>query len=340
MAQEKHTDPGKEITMADAVTQDLPTTRYCATPDVYTKQLAEQPGFAQARIALDAEARALVSQGIFAAQTGITRIPVVVHVVWNTHKDNISARQVNSQIAVLNKDFRKTNADVSTLPAVFSPLADDAQIEFVLADIDPNGAATRGITRTHTAVKSFTYDDAIKSAASGGADAWPADKYLNLWVGSLGGGLLGYAQFPGGEATTDGVVILNTAFGTVGSASPPFALGRTATHEIGHWLNLNHIWGDENGCIGTDKVNDTPNQASANTGKPVFPHVTCNNGPNGDLFMDYMDYVDDDVMVLFSVGQVARMHACLEGPRNTFKLVEDSALAQKKRERIAGTDTT
>ncbi|WP_051973559.1 zinc metalloprotease [Cryobacterium sp. MLB-32] len=326
--------------MADAAAHDLPTTRYCATPDVYTKQLTEQPGFAAARISMELEVRGLINQGIFAAQTGITHIPVVVHVVYNHDDQNISDDQVASQIAVLNRDFRKTNPDVDTLPDVFLPLADDAQIEFSLADTDPDGNATDGITRTHTDTTSFTYDDSIKYESSGGADAWPSDTYLNLWVGRLGGGLLGYAQFPGGAPATDGVVILDTAFGTVGTASPPFNLGRTATHEIGHWLNLNHIWGDEDGCIGTDKVDDTPNQAYANTGKPDFPHVTCSNGPNGDLFMDYMDYVDDDVMVLFSVGQVARMHACLEGPRNTFELVEDSVLAQRSRERVAGTDTT
>jgi len=325
--------------MADPAARELPTVRHCASPDVYTQQLAAQPGFAQARVALDVETRSMVARGIFAAQTGITHIPVVVHVIWNTADENISDTQITSQITVLNRDFRKKNADLSTLPAVFAHLADDAQIEFALADTDPKGGATTGITRTHTKVTSFTYDDAIKSAATGGTDAWPADKYLNLWVGRLGGGLLGYAQFPGGEPATDGVVILSTAFGTVGTAAAPFNLGRTATHEIGHWLNLNHIWGDENGCVGTDKVADTPNQASANTGKPAFPHVTCANGPSGDLFMDYMDYVDDDVMVLFSVGQIARMHACLEGPRNTFPVVADKNLEQKRRGRGAGTDT-
>ncbi|MDH6238309.1 zinc metalloprotease [Cryobacterium sp. CG_9.6] len=325
--------------MADAVARDLPTTRYCATPDVYTKQLAEQPGFAEARLALDVESRQMVARGIFAAQTGITRIPVVVHVIWNNDDQNLSDEQVRSQIDVLNQDFRKTNPDISRLPEAFKALAEDAQVEFALATTDPNGADTDGITRTHTDTTSFSYDDAIKFDSSGGKDAWPADAYLNLWVGRLGGRLLGYAQFPGGAASTDGVVILNTAFGTVGTASSPFGLGRTATHEIGHWLNLNHIWGDEPGCVGTDKVEDTPNQADANTGKPEFPHVSCNNAPSGDLFVDYMDYVDDDVMVMFSAGQVARMQACLEGPRNTFEILTDSYVTEKNRHRGSGADT-
>jgi len=152
----------------------------------------------------------------------------------------------------------------------------------------------------------------------GGADAWPTDKYLNLWVCDLGNGLLGYAQFPGGPADTDGVVILNSAFGTIGSAASPFDLGRTAVHEVGHWLNLNHIWGDTSDCTGTDHVPDTPGAQLPNYNKPVFPHVTCTNGPNGDMFMNYMDYVDDDSMVMFTTGQSARMQATLAGPRSSI----------------------
>jgi hypothetical protein len=127
--------------------------------------------------------------------------------------------------------------------------------------------------------------------------------------------LLGYAQFPGGPPATDGVVILNTAFGTKGTAAPPFNKGRTATHEIGHWLNLHHIWGDTQDCSGTDYVADTPNAQLPNYSKPTFPHISCNNGPDGDMFMNYMDYVDDDSMFMFTTGQVARMVATLTGPR-------------------------
>ena len=188
-------------------------------------------------------------------------------------------------------------------------------IQFALATKDPQGKATQGITRTKTTATSFTDDDTVKSSKTGGADAWPSDEYLNLWVCTLAGGLLGYAQFPGGPAKTDGVVILNTAFGTKGSAAAPFNLGRTASHEIGHWLNLHHIWGDTSHCEGTDFVSDTPNAQLPNYGKPKFPHITCSNGPNGDMFMNYMDYVDDAAMFMFTTQQVARMNAALDGPR-------------------------
>ncbi len=101
---------------------------------------------------------------------------------------------------------------------------------------------------------------------------------------------------------TDGVVILNTAFGTTGSARAPFDMGRTAVHEVGHWIDLRHIWGDSNNCSGSDFVDDTPNAQMPNFGKPTFPHVSCSNDPNGDMFMNYMDYVDDDTMIMFTPG--------------------------------------
>ena len=160
--------------------------------------------------------------------------------------------------------------------------------------------------------------DFIKFARHGGADAWPSAGYLNMWVCQFRDDTLGYAQFPAFDAAaeTDGVVILCTAFGTTGTAREPFNLGRTATHEIGHWLDLRHIWGDRNDCRGDDFVADTPVQQRANTGAPDFPHVTCGNGPNGDMFMNYMDYVDDAAMFMFTHGQVERMQAALDGPRN------------------------
>src|SRR3954463_10943714 len=162
----------------------------------------------------------------------------------------------------------------------------------------------------------FGTDDGVKSKAGGGVPPKTPNSILNIWVCNLGGGLLGYAQFPGGPARTDGVVILYTAFGTQGVAADPFNLGRTATHEVGHYLNLRHIWGDTNDCSGSDMVADTPNCAGPNYGTPPFPTVTCNNGPNGDMFMNYMDYVDDTAMVMFTTQQVLRMRTALETSRS------------------------
>jgi pregnancy-associated plasma protein-A len=288
--------------------------RTCSTMAVHHRLLLTDPNYAEARAA--SENRAFAEE---AGRSGVTVIGVVVHVVYRTPEQNIDMAQVQSQIDVLNRDFRKANGDLGSIPAPFAALAEDSRVEFELATTDPDGNETDGVTRTETSEESFSDDDKVKRASTGGADAWPADRYLNLWVCALGGGLLGYAQFPGGPAETDGVVILQSAFGTTGTVAAPFDLGRTATHEIGHWLNLRHIWGDDgDGCSGDDFVADTPNAAGANTGKPSFPHVTCDNGPNGDLFMNYMDYTDDDSMFMFTVGQVQRMQTSLDGDRPTI----------------------
>jgi hypothetical protein len=216
-----------------------PRVRSCGTMDVHRRLLSSDPAYARVRNQIEDDARRY-EMGVAAAQrTGVTRIPVVVHVVWNTPAKNISDAQVASQIAVLNRDFRRTNPDFDTTPAAYLPLATDAAIEFYLTTSTPGGAPSNGIERRQTTVASFDSNDAVKSTASGGMDAWPSANYLNLWVCQLGGDLFGYAQFPGGPAGTDGVVILQSAFGTNGTTAAPFNLGRTATHEIGHWFNLN-----------------------------------------------------------------------------------------------------
>lgn len=237
----------------------------------------------------------------------VVNIPVVVHVLYNTTSQNISDAQIKSQIDVLNEDFRKLNADRTKIPAAFAATAADAEITFCLASKNPAGLATSGIIRRSTTVTSFSSNDAMKYTSSGGSDAWNTTQYLNIWVCNLGGGLLGYAQFPGGPAATDGVVILYTAFGRTGTLSAPYNKGRTGTHEVGHWLNLRHIWGDA--ACGNDLVSDTPTQQTSNGGCPAFPKTSCSNGANGDMFMNYMDYTDDACMYMLTTGQKTRMKA-------------------------------
>jgi hypothetical protein len=303
----------------------MPAQRACATDEVHERLLRTVPGYAEARSEIENRTSRVLAFGGAVLRTGCTQIPVVVHVVHRTAAEDISDAQIRSQIEVLNADYRAANPDRSSTPPVFAPLIGDARVTFKLADVDPNGSPTDGITRTSTSNSSFTSDsDNVKSASTGGADPWPADRYLNIWTcGNLrdgqGRALLGYAQFPGGPAATDGVVILQSAFGNTGTATAPFNLGRTATHEIGHWLNLRHIWGDDGtGCTGDDFVADTPNAGGPNFGTPTFPHISCGNGPNGDLFMNYMDYVDDAAMFMFTQGQVDRMQAALDGPRSAI----------------------
>jgi hypothetical protein len=309
---------------------EVPTKRSCGTMDVHRRLLTESKSYARERDQIENMALAYKMGLRAVSRTGIVQIPVVVHVVWKEAEQNISDAQVQSQIDVLNKDFRKLNLDISQVPSVWSNLTADLGIEFFLATKDADGNPTSGITRTQTSVASFDTDDKVKSRATGGEDPWPSDRYLNMWVCKLGSGLLGYAQFPGGPAETDGLVITHTGFGTTGTALPPFDKGRTVTHEIGHWLNLYHIWGDDGtGCSGSDEVDDTPNQGGPNYKSPVFPHTSCNNAPNGDMFMNYMDYVDDKCMFMFTQGQATRVNACLEGTRSSFFNAAESTEMEK-----------
>ncbi|WP_198172437.1 M43 family zinc metalloprotease [Hymenobacter ginkgonis] len=269
-------------------------------------------------------------------------LPVVVHIVHNGEAvgtgTNISQAQVQSQLDVLNEDYRNLNADGALVPSVFQPLRADVQVQFVAATRDPQGKVLPepGIDRVSRAAKGFDappyattsyIEDVIKPATY-----WNPDQYVNIWVMNLGGNVLGYAQFPdntaglgglsplGGLAATDGVVILYSTFGRVGTLSSGFDRGRTLTHEMGHWLGLRHTWGDAD--CGDDYCADTPTQQTSNFNCPAFPHVTCSNGPNGDLFMDYMDYVNDACMGLFSGNQKDRIQAVMAAgtPRRTVLL--------------------
>ncbi|MBL7772854.1 MAG: T9SS type A sorting domain-containing protein [Chitinophagaceae bacterium] len=287
--------------------------RSCGSADVYQHMLQHNSEFAQQRALIEQQtADYIANPG--AQQRAVVTIPVVFHIIYNTTAQNVSDAQIMSQLTVLNNDFRKLNSDASLVPAAFSGLAADCEINFCLAQQDPSGAPSTGIVRKSTTVTSFSTNDAMKYTAQGGDNIWDRNKYLNIWVCNLSGGILGYAQFPGGPAATDGVVITYTGFGTMGTASAPFNKGRTATHEVGHWLNLFHIWGDDgSACTGSDQVGDTPNQGAENYGCPAFPHVSCSNGPNGDMFMNYMDYTDDACMYMFSAGQKSRMSALFTG---------------------------
>lgn len=319
------------------------TKRRCGSELSYLQLInSKDPGFAQRYRQIDQFTRGYIQrlrqlrrEGSSGYRTSPIIIPVVVHVVYNTTTQNISNAQIQSQIDVLNQDYRRLNSDISLVPGAFSPFTSDCLVEFRLAVRDPNCMPTTGITRTSTPVTQFSAPSTeaaqlllsgnpVKSAVAGGHDAWPADKYLNIWVCRLaplspGFSLLGYSSFPGYPANVDGVVIDYRFFGTSGTVSSPFNLGRTATHEIGHWMNLFHIWGDDGiACTGDDEVDDTPNQGGYNDGCPGFPHVSCSNGPNGDMFMNYMDYTDDACMHMFTIGQSERIDASLYGTRSAL----------------------
>jgi hypothetical protein len=291
--------------------------RSCGSVQNYFRQVDFFPDLRRNQAVLEGMTRASARQGAQAPRRLPAEIPVVVHLVHGTDADDLSDAQVASQIDVLNEDYAATNKDLENVPAAFTGVIGNPGLRFALATTDPSGAPTTGITRRRTTVGSFGVDDKVKAAATGGTDAWDTARYLNIWVCRIDGGVLGYAQFPGGPPATDGVVIMTTAFGRGGSAKAPFDLGRTAVHEVGHYLNLSHIWGEARvpTCTDSDSVDDTPNQWGPNFDKPRFPSASCGNTPDGDMFMNYMDYVDDDTMVMFTDEQVARMHAALEFSR-------------------------
>ncbi|MBN1950422.1 MAG: choice-of-anchor D domain-containing protein [Bacteroidales bacterium] len=245
--------------------------------------------------------------------SGLVSIPVHVIVVYANADQNISDAQIQSQLTVLNQDYRKLNADWVTTPSEFISSVTDFEIEFTLQAIERHANSTLA----------WGVDDDVKIAYP----PYLPNTHLNLWVCRIGSDILGYAQFPGGDPATDGVVISPQYFGSSdyddGSffLAPPYDKGRTATHEIGHWLNLHHIWGDDEGdaneCSGTDYVEDTPNQSISYGGCPTHPQVSCSSD---DMFMNYMDYVDDECMVMFTEGQKQRAQTVFMpgAPRASF----------------------
>ena len=264
----------------------------------------------------------------------VIRIPVVIHILYNAAADNISDAQVLSQLAVLNQDYRRLNSDATKIPNKFIPYAADCLFEFGLATTDPSGRPTSGILRKHTPIRFFGLDDRIKKSAIGGDDAWDSNQYLNIWIGNLAGGVLGYSSPIGITASLDGVVIKSSAFGTTGTATAPFHKGRTATHEIGHWLGLQHIWGDT--YCGDDEIDDTPPQQSASRGCPAGEISSCNN--SGTMFMNFMDLTNDECMYLFTAGQRQRMRAFFEEGGARHKILQSAALSLPASEANAGNE--
>ncbi|TVR79673.1 MAG: T9SS C-terminal target domain-containing protein [Chitinophagaceae bacterium] len=288
----------------------------CHSTEYKNYQIENVEGYAERLAEANDILHAYKHSSAFQRQSNdILTIPVVVHVVYNTAVQNISDEQILSQIEVLNEDFRRLNADAANTPAEFQGVAADAGIEFCLATTDPDGNETTGITRTQTSINQFFFNNNVKYTSQGGKNGWDPTRYLNIWVCNLGGGLLGYAEMPtANPGPTDGVVIGYTYFGRTGTLSNTFNKGRTTTHEVGHWLGLLHNWGD-GGCGVDDNIADTPLQGQPYYGCPAYPQSSCGSS---DMFMNYMDYVDDACMNTFTEGQRTRMRAVLNTLRSSI----------------------
>ncbi|MFN4122210.1 MAG: M43 family zinc metalloprotease [Flavobacteriales bacterium] len=314
----------------------------CASQEYILHRELQQPGYAK-RINQTLEQISSASVRKDGNET-VYRIPVVIHILYNNEDANLHDSIIQNQINILNQDFRRQNPDTTETREVFKPVAADSRIEFYLAGIDPEGNPTNGITRTQTST-SFALSvvtNNIKQTSAGGKDAWPTNRYLNIWVGDLSifgtPLILGYAtppdgapNWPAGSAASqpqfDGVVIHNQVFGSDNPLLPPslsaVSKGRTTTHEVGHYLGLRHIWGDGggvgggNGCDADDGIDDTPNAAAASQQTCNYANNTCVDTPIDlpDMIENYMDYSDESCMNMFSRGQINAMRFCIENFR-------------------------
>ena len=306
---EKNTSTDSDVPMVEQPVMQ----RTCGTQDVLQHQLQEDPSLSLRMDQIENFTQEYVnSNNQNRLVNGVIEIPVVVNVLYRTTAENISLTQIQSQITVLNNDFQALNTDYNNTPTVFQSVrSGNMGIRFVLDTV----------IRKSTTKTSWTTNDAMKKSSQGGISPTSPTLKLNLWCCNLSGGILGYAQFPGGSSSTDGVVIDNNAFGVGGTTTAPYNLGRTATHEVGHWMNLRHIWGDAS--CGSDLVNDTPIHTGANYGCPAYPaNSTCGGTTHPMMTMNYMDYTDDGCMYMFTAGQKARILACFAtgGPRAGFAL--------------------
>lgn len=292
--------------------------RTCGSMENLAEQLEQNPEMARAMEAQERRTREFRPEQ--RSNTVIT-IPVVFHIIHDGDvvgtDENISDALIQAQLDQMNADFALLNSDANMIPAMFQPLAANTMIQFCLAERTPDCQPTTGIERLDMGQASWT--KAQVNTTLKPATIWDRDQYLNIWTVRFGApddGLLGFAQFPGGPANTDGVV---NAYYTTGSLANPnpdpagggvYNKGRTMTHEVGHWLNLLHIWGDAN--CGDDLVADTPIHETDNGGCPSHPKTNMCSGTITEMFMNYMDYVNDDCMHMFSQGQSDRMCAVLE----------------------------
>jgi hypothetical protein len=298
--------PKDEVVVKEDI--NMTSGRVCESQENLARLLSENPGLAEKMNQIESFTKNAIETGRLLPD-GTIEIPVVFNVLYKTTAENVSLAQLQSQIAVLNNDFGATNNDYNNTPSIFQSVrSGNTGIRFVLD----------AVNRKATTKTSWRTNDDMKKASRGGIDPTSPTTKLNFWVCNLANSILGYAQFPGGPAATDGIVCDNNATGNSGTVSAPYNGGRTATHEIGHWLNLRHIWGDA--TCGNDQVGDTPQHNASNGGCPAYPHYSTCSGTPVEMTMNYMDYTYDACMYMFTIGQKQRMQATFAsgGPRNSF----------------------
>lgn len=311
----------------------LQAQRTCATNAKIEQLKADDPGFAAhhkvtTRYLTDVKN---LQKSNTSQTPDVVTIPVVFHVLYKNQTQNISDAQINSQLAVMNADFRKCNSDFSdVVPEVFQEMAADMEICFAKATITPDGQPTDGITRKAVPME-FVFD--MEYYTDEGQPAWDSSHYLNIWIGRFPPGTLGFGTPPAaaGEAY-DGLCISYKYFGDMGTALEPFDKGRTVTHELGHYLGLRHPWGEDASSCGSslndDGISDTPATNDPYFGCPNYPDNSnmCEPSDDGAMFMNFMDYVDDACMAFFTAGQKEVVQAVINGPRAALLGVRETVV--------------
>lgn len=294
------------------------TNNYCGTTTARQKLIEEHPEILAEEARLEEFTRnfQLYMSNFNINREGNIVIPIVFHIIHNgdinpTNGELINDEQIYDQLRILNEDFNKRNADLANVIPLFQPLVANVGIEFRMANIDPNGFATNGIERINS-VQTYVGNDYSK------LNNWPRDKYLNIWVvRAMEDGVAGYSYYPGtvqalsNTPARDGVILLSDYVGAVGTGTP--TRSHALTHEVGHYLNLKHTWGDTNApgvACGDDDVLDTPPTRGSN--------LVCNlnlsycNPPAVENVQNFMDYSYCSNM--FTEGQKLRMLAALNSP--------------------------
>ena len=310
---QKSAGPGDEEIAEEST---APENRQCASYEILQEQLKADPDFRKRFEEIEVfTQRVLANPNTYRLNGDVLEVPVHVNVLYRTSAENISNAQIQSQIDVLNEDFGATNNDYNLTPSIFQGVrSGNNKIKFIWNQVTD-------VNRQSTKKRSWQLNDDMKKSSRGGIDPTNCSTTLNIWVCNLSSGYLGYAQFPGGNCATDGVVIDNNAFGRGAGYSlyADYNKGRTATHEVGHYFNLRHIWGDA--TCGNDGVSDTPQHNTANYGCPSYPHLSTCSGTPVEMTMNYMDYTDDACMYMFTAGQASRMQASFAtgGPRASLR---------------------
>lgn len=295
----------------------------CISHTRYEQQWQQSQQFRQAQEQLERETKDFMANSALKVAAPPYIIPVVFHVIYTTNAGNISDAQIVDQVRILNEEFNRLQPDTALTPPAFKSRAAAFDVEFRLATLDPSGNCTNGINRIYNTLSNCSFEEDDVKALS----YWPSNKYLNVWVvqsmhysSSMDCNGGGYATFPGGSPLLDGINIRGDLIGSIGTAASNVSWGnfkgRYLIHELGHWFNLRHIWGDQ--TCGNDLVADTPPAVSSNSGCPVFPRrpfSSCaGSDGDGEMFTNYMDYTNGSCLNMFTAGQVARMTACINSP--------------------------